>query len=184
MGVTQSSSQSSHRSKPSGGVPVGNVHHESPPAVGFTSPDSCVFESNLAFLTISLWNADGNSAQPIAEVAGGCDLLKGDVTAGFHRPNPYARDPPELLDGSAPLNHLPVLCHELGVFRIKGGHRLGIARVEQRFKIAGELLDRFSVERRQCHNVAALFLVHLSASHNCVNFETRLPTRHILSEEA
>jgi hypothetical protein len=53
-------------------------------------------------LTISLWNVDGNSAQTIAEVAGGCDLLKGDVAPSFHRPNPFARDPPELLDGSAP----------------------------------------------------------------------------------
>src|SRR5580698_7025594 len=122
------------------GVPIGDVHQEPPPTVILTPPNGCILERHLASLTTILLDPHYNGAQRVAEVARGRDFLERDFAAGVRMPSLFALDLPELLDGTASQNRVCIFGHEFGIGRVERGHSCRIACVEQRFKVAGELL--------------------------------------------
>jgi hypothetical protein len=132
------------------GVRAGRVDRQPPPAVGVALPDRGVLGGELA----AGRDPHHDDAERVAEIARAGHLVQPDRPLGVRRPGPPDGLPPEPLDRIAAADQVGVFGEEPGVLGVERGHARGVARVEQRLELAGELLDFLVLQRGQRRHVS------------------------------
>jgi hypothetical protein len=130
------------------GIRAGRVDRQPPPAVGVTLPDRGVLGAELA----AGRDPHHDDSERVAEIARAGHLVQPDRPLGVRGPGPPDGLPPEPLDRVAAADQVGVLGQEPGVLGVERGHARGVARVEQRLELAGELLDFLVLQRGQRHH--------------------------------